>query len=84
MTDRGTSPSVSPAKAGAQGYSLRLRRRHPGFPPSSIPVIMISGGAGEPEVALSLSLGAAAFLRKPFNLQEFLRTVDESLRPAGG
>jgi DNA-binding response OmpR family regulator len=45
-----------------------------------IPVIMISGWGGAAELELSLSLGATAFLMKPFNMQEFVHTVEESLR----
>jgi CheY-like chemotaxis protein len=44
-----------------------------------IPVVMISGDAIPSQAQRMLGLGAQAYLTKPFNIQELLRVVDESL-----
>jgi CheY-like chemotaxis protein len=48
-----------------------------------IPVVMISGDAVPSHVQRVLQLGAQGYLTKPFNIQELLNLVDESLRIAG-
>jgi PAS domain S-box-containing protein len=46
---------------------------------SAIPVIVISADATPSEIARMKEAGAAAFLTKPLELPEFLRTLDEAL-----
>ena len=43
---------------------------------------MISGDVVPSQVQRMLQVGAQGYLTKPFNIQELLRLVDESLRTA--
>ncbi|MGH7448712.1 MAG: MHYT domain-containing protein, partial [Longimicrobiales bacterium] len=45
------------------------------------PVVMISGDAIPSQVQRMRDLGARAYVTKPFNIQYFLRVLDESLQP---
>lgn len=50
---------------------------------SAIPVIMISGRAGEVERIVGLEVGADAYLVKPFGFPELLARIDSQLRRSG-
>lgn len=46
---------------------------------NSIPVVMLSADATERQISRMLAAGAAAYVTKPLDVLEFLRTVDEIL-----
>lgn len=48
-----------------------------------LPVIMMSGLTDEEDIIASLELGAADFIRKPFNVREVLARVRVQLRLLG-
>ena len=56
---------------------LRTLRQDPEL--RDIPVVMISGDAIPSQVQRVLDLGAAAYVTKPFDIQELLRLVDSKL-----
>jgi CheY-like chemotaxis protein len=45
---------------------------------ASIPVVIVSADATPGQVARLLSAGAAAYLTKPINIEEFLQQVDQA------
>ena len=51
---------------------------------AQIPVVILSGDAGQPTVQQLLAGGAAGFLAKPFTVPEFIATLDRSLVPPAG
>jgi DNA-binding response OmpR family regulator len=56
-----------------------LRGQDPG-----VPILAISGGAGERYLDLAIKLGATASLAKPFGVDELLSVVAELLARRGG
>ena len=50
---------------------------------AEVPVLMLSADASEDTAARLLSLGAADYLTKPFDLGRFLDVVDDRLAPGG-
>lgn len=63
---------------GMDGLALteHLSRTAPG-----LPVILLTGHAGTEEAQKALSLGAAAYLHKPCDLEELLECLARVLRP---
>jgi signal transduction histidine kinase/CheY-like chemotaxis protein len=53
-----------------------LRRLKASPDTADIPVVVISGDVGGDEIAESLRLGAAVYLRKPIDMDELLHTVE--------
>ncbi len=61
---------------GMDGMSL-LNKLHDDNP--LLPVIMLSGQAQIPDAIKAMHLGVSAFLTKPVNKEEFLKTISKSL-----
>jgi PAS domain S-box-containing protein len=61
---------------------LRHLRHDPDL--RDIPIVMISGDAIPSQVQRVLDLGAAAYITKPFDIQELLRLVDSKLGEKAG
>jgi len=68
---------------GEDGYSVcRSLKQAPAT--QSVPVIFISGLAGDADKAAAMELGAADFIMKPFSRQEILNRVRHHLLPRQG
>lgn len=50
----------------------------------TLPILMLSGVAGEEDILRALRLGAADFIRKPFSLREVMARIDVHVRMARG
>lgn len=48
----------------------------------TVPILMLSGVAGESDIVRALRMGAADFIRKPFSLRELIARIDVQVRLA--
>lgn len=67
-----------PGKDG-QTFLQQLRREHP-----ALPVVVISGTASSRDAVEALEIGAADFVRKPFDIQELRLRVERALALRAG
>ena len=49
----------------------------------SIPVIVISADATKPQINRLMQAGAATYLTKPLDVNQFFRVIDETSMPSG-
>jgi CheY-like chemotaxis protein len=63
------------------GYQL-VRRLRAAPATANTPIILLSGHTSPESIEEGLSLGASFFIRKPFEIEDFLQTVDELLAAA--
>jgi len=63
---------------GMDGYEV-CRRLKANDATKAIPILMLSAYVQEADIKKGLSLGAVAYLKKPFNVQDLIRTVKQIL-----
>ena len=63
---------------GMDGYEV-CRRLKANDATKDIPILMLSAYVQEADIKKGLSLGAVAYLKKPFNVQDLIRTVKQIL-----
>ena len=68
---------------GMSGFELCQRLRA-GPETTHVPILMLTGGAAEPDNELGLSLGADDYLTKPFRMRELVARVNAILRRTDG
>jgi len=70
---------VDVAMSGMDGFSLTaLIKDHPEY--RDIPLVMLTAKDGSEDREKGLQLGAADYITKPFNLEEFAERIDLLLR----
>ncbi len=70
---------VDIAMPGMDGFSLTaLIKGNPGY--KDIPLVMLTAKDGSEDREKGLQLGAADYITKPFNLEEFAERIDALLR----
>ena len=64
---------------GMLGIELLEKVRADGL---TVPILMLSGVAGESDIVQALRMGASDFIRKPFSLRELMARIDVQVRLA--